>query len=85
MDVMSFTLPSRQICLGQFFNYKLPGDVAYMDSRETAPIFSIKAHEGGTRGISQSFHVKGLLSTCGADEVKFENLSCMIQKMVPES
>lgn len=40
-----------------------------MDSRVEKVVFECDAHEGGARCVSQSFHVRGLLSTCGADNV----------------
>ncbi|KHN86928.1 Periodic tryptophan protein 1 -like protein [Toxocara canis] len=43
------------------------GKLIYMDSRADKAVFECDAHEGGARCVSQSFSVRGLVSTCGAD------------------
>uniref|UniRef100_A0A9J2PL19 Anaphase-promoting complex subunit 4 WD40 domain-containing protein n=1 Tax=Ascaris lumbricoides TaxID=6252 RepID=A0A9J2PL19_ASCLU len=50
-----------------FFVTTDDGKLRYMDSRVDKVVFECDAHEGGARCVSQSFHVRGLLSTCGAD------------------
>uniref|UniRef100_A0A914ZBI6 Periodic tryptophan protein 1 n=1 Tax=Parascaris univalens TaxID=6257 RepID=A0A914ZBI6_PARUN len=50
-----------------FFATTDDGKLRYMDSRVEKVVFERDAHEGGARSVSQSFHVRGLLSTCGAD------------------
>uniref|UniRef100_A0A914ZCG4 Periodic tryptophan protein 1 n=1 Tax=Parascaris univalens TaxID=6257 RepID=A0A914ZCG4_PARUN len=52
-----------------FFATTDDGKLRYMDSRVEKVVFERDAHEGGARSVSQSFHVRGLLSTCGADSV----------------
>lgn len=41
----------------------------YMDTRFDVEIYRRQAHIGEVFGVSQSYQIKGLISSCGADSV----------------